>query len=180
MPDIHKSHIWTPDLLKSHKCIPGAHLFPFYKSFSFTPVYHIKQHIHCSFLQVWDYDRNKDDDFLGRCHLDLRFLSTDHNTSFLIIPSRIPKKFYVPVTIAMEKRTADGSDWTPCAENDKINVIDERYFGTHILGNNLPFQTSGIPKKNTQPLISIRGLAFNGLLRSSEKWKFQDTALESV
>ena len=57
----------------------------------------------------------------------------------------------------------------PCAENDKINVIDERYFGTHILGNNLPFQTSGIPKKNTRPLISIRGLAFNGLLRSSEK-----------
>ena len=93
------------------QCIPGAHLFPYYKSFSFTPVYHIKQHIHCSFLQVWDYDRNKDDDFLGRCHLDLRFLSTDHNTSFLIIPSRIPKKFYVPVTIAMEKRTADGSDW---------------------------------------------------------------------
>ena len=111
MPDIHKSHIWIPDLLKSHKCIPGAHLFPYYKSFSFTPVYHIKQHIHCSFLQVWDYDRNKDDDFLGRCHLDLRFLSTDHNTSFLIIPSRIPKKFYVPVTIAMENRTADGSDW---------------------------------------------------------------------
>ena len=104
VPDIHKSHIWIPDLLKSHKCIPGAHLFPYYKSFSFTPVYHIKQHIHCSFLQVWDYDRNKDDDFLGRCHLDLRFLSTDHNTSFLIIPSRIPKKFYVPVTIAMEKR----------------------------------------------------------------------------
>ena len=111
MPDIQKSHIWIPDLLKSHKCIPGAHLFPYYKSFSFTPVYHIKQHIHCSFLQVWDYDRNKDDDFLGRCHLDIRFLSTDHNTSFLIIPSRIPKKFYVPVTIAMEKRTADGSDW---------------------------------------------------------------------
>lgn len=24
-------------------------------------------------LEVWDYDRNKDDDFLGRCHLDLRF-----------------------------------------------------------------------------------------------------------
>jgi len=22
-------------------------------------------------LEVWDYDRNKDDDFLGRCHLDL-------------------------------------------------------------------------------------------------------------
>ena len=58
---------------------------------------------------------------------------------------------------------------SPCAENDKINGINERYFGTHILGNNLPFQTSGIPKKNTQPLISIRGLAFNGLLRSSEK-----------
>ena len=72
------------------------------------------------------------------------------------------------------------SPLTPCAENDKINVIDERYFGTHILGNNLPFQTSEIPKKNTQPLISIRGLAFNGLLRSSEKWKFQDTVLESV
>ena len=41
-------------------------------------------------------------------------------------------------------------------------------------------QTFEIPKKNTQPLISIRGLAFNVLLRSSEKWKFQDTALESV
>ena len=60
----------------------------------------------------------------------------------------------------------------PCAENDKINVLDEPHFGTHILGNYLPFQTSEIPKKNTQPLISIRGLAFNKLLRSSEKRKF--------
>ena len=47
----------------------------------------------------------------------------------------------------------------PCVENDKINVLDEPYFGTHILGNYLPFQTSEIPKKNTQPLISGRGLA---------------------
>ena len=69
---------------------------------------------------------------------------------------------------------------SPCAENDIINVLDEPYFGTHILSNSLPFQTFEIPKKNTQPLISIRGLAFNVLLRSSEKWKFQDTALESV
>ena len=61
---------------------------------------------------------------------------------------------------------------SPCAENDKINVLDEPHFGTHILGNYLPFQTSKIPKKNTQPLISIRGLAFNKLLRSSEKRKF--------
>jgi len=29
-------------------------------------------------LEVWDYDRNKDDDFLGRCHLDL---SEDENES---------------------------------------------------------------------------------------------------
>ena len=69
---------------------------------------------------------------------------------------------------------------SPCAENDKINVLDEPYFGTHILSDSLPSQTFEIPKKNTQPLISTRGLAFYGLLRSSEKWKFQDTALESV
>ena len=61
---------------------------------------------------------------------------------------------------------------TPCAENDEINVLGEPYFGTHILGNYLPFKTSEIPKKNTQPLISIRGLAFNKLPRSSEKRKF--------
>ena len=61
---------------------------------------------------------------------------------------------------------------TPCAQNDKINVLHEPYFGTHILGNYLPFQTSEIPKKNTKPLISIRGLAFDKLLQSSEKWKF--------
>ena len=60
----------------------------------------------------------------------------------------------------------------PCAQNDKINVLHEPYFGTHILGNHLPFQTSEIPKKNTKPLISIRGLAFDKLLQSSEKWKF--------
>ena len=57
---------------------------------------------------------------------------------------------------------------TPCAENDIINVLDEPYFGAHILSNSLPFQTFEIPKKNTQPLISVRGLAL-GLLRSSEK-----------
>ena len=57
----------------------------------------------------------------------------------------------------------------PCAQNDKINVLHEPYFGTHILGNHLPFQTSEIPKKNTKPLISIRGLAFDKLLQSSEK-----------
>ena len=34
---------------------------------------------------------------------------------------------------------------SPCAENDKINVLDEPHFGTHILGNYLPFQTSEIP-----------------------------------
>ena len=60
----------------------------------------------------------------------------------------------------------------PCAQNDKINVLHEPYFGIHILGNYLPFQTSEIPKKNTKPLISIRGLAFDKLLQSSEKWKF--------
>ena len=58
---------------------------------------------------------------------------------------------------------------SPCAQNDKINVLHEPYFGTHILGNHLPFQTSEIPKKNTKPLISIRGLAFDKLLQSSEK-----------
>ena len=80
------------------------------------------------------------------------------------IMEKIGPKFSHLLTVRTE-----GADPAPCAENDKINGINERYFGTHILGNNLPFQTSGIPKKNTQPLISIRGLAFNGLLRSSEK-----------
>ena len=35
----------------------------------------------------------------------------------------------------------------PCAENDKINELDEPYFGTHILSNYLPFQTFEIPQK---------------------------------
>ena len=64
---------------------------------------------------------------------------------------------------------AGGAGRAPCAQNDKINVLHEPYFGTHILGNHLPFQTSEIPKKNTKPLISIRGLAFDKLLQSSEK-----------
>ena len=54
----------------------------------------------------------------------------------------------------------------PCAENNKINELDEPYFGTHILSNSLPFQTFEIPKKNTQPLISTRGLGCSGHQKS--------------
>ena len=54
----------------------------------------------------------------------------------------------------------------PCAENDKINELDEPYFGTHILSNSLPSQTFEIPKKNTQPLISTRGLGCSGHQKS--------------
>ena len=54
-------------------------------------------------------------------------------------------------------------------QKTKINELDEPYFGTHILSDSLPSQTFEIPKKNTQPLISTRGLAFYGLLQSSEK-----------
>ena len=71
-----------------------------------------------------------------------------------------------------EEEEEEEEGGAPCAQNDKINVLHEPYFGTHILGNHLPFQTSEIPKKNTKPLISIRGLAFDKLLQSSEKWKF--------
>ena len=71
--------------------------------------------------------------------------------------------------LALSLTTVTSRRGAPCAENDIINVLDEPYFGTHILSNSLPFQTFEIPKKNTQPLISIRGLAFNVLLRSSEK-----------
>ena len=60
-----------------------------------------------------------------------------------------------------------------------MNVLDEPYFGTHIVSNYLPFQTSEIPKKNTQPQISIRGLAFNKLLRSSEIRKFHSFRVKS-
>ena len=52
------------------------------------------------------------------------------------------------------------------AENDKINVLDEPYFGTHILSDSLPSQTFEIPKKNTQPLISTRGLGCSGHQKS--------------
>ena len=55
---------------------------------------------------------------------------------------------------------------TPCAENDKINELDEPYFGTHILSDSLPSQTFEIPKKNTQPLISTRGLGCSGHQKS--------------
>ena len=69
---------------------------------------------------------------------------------------------------------ADLADRAPCAEKDTINVIDEPIVFTHIWGNYLPFQTFEIPKKNSQPLCKRPGwhLTFNGLLRSSEKWKF--------
>ena len=80
--------------------------------------------------------------------------------------SAIHKNFKQSLCSSKHKQS---SNRAPCAENDKINVTDEPCFGTHIVSNYLPFQTSEIPKKNTQPLISIRGLAFNGLLRSSEK-----------
>ena len=57
-------------------------------------------------------------------------------------------------------------DRAPCAENDKINELDEPYFGTHILSDSLPSQTFEIPKKNTQPLISTRGLGCSGHQKS--------------
>ena len=72
-------------------------------------------------------------------------------------------------TLATAASSMPLANQAPCAQNDKINVLHEPYFGTHILGNHLPFQTSEIPKKNTKPLISIRGLAFDKLLQSSEK-----------
>ena len=59
---------------------------------------------------------------------------------------------------------------TPCRKRHN-KCARWAHFFTHFWSNYPPFQTSEIPKKNRQPLISTRGLAFNGLLRSSEKWK---------
>ena len=56
---------------------------------------------------------------------------------------------------SLHKNVAVSDHRTPCAENDIINVLNEPYFGAHIWGNSLPFQTFDIPKKNA--LISVRG-----------------------
>ena len=59
----------------------------------------------------------------------------------------------------------------PRAEKDIINVLDEPIFFTHIWSNYPPFQTSEIPKKNRQPLISAWHLMGCSGHQKSESFK---------